>query len=120
MGIGFLELVIIALAGLVLLGPQKIPELLRQVAKLYVHMRRTSNDLKSAFDHVVSEAEIELKKSELSQLNVPLEHPMMDTKLASSASEGHIPVVSASAPPPRTDGSPAWDAPDEKNSGPLT
>ena len=62
MGIGFLELVIICVAALVLLGPQRLPELLRQVAKIYVHIRRSSNDFKSAFDYVVNEAEENMRR----------------------------------------------------------
>jgi sec-independent protein translocase protein TatB len=77
MGIGFIELVVIALVALVLLGPQRIPEVLRQIAKVYVHLRRSSNDLKSAFDHVVHEAETELRRTELDKLKVSLE-PVLD------------------------------------------
>jgi sec-independent protein translocase protein TatB len=62
MGIGFLELVIIGVAALVLLGPKRLPEVMRQVARFYVQVRRTSNDFKSAFDHVVREAEDEVRR----------------------------------------------------------
>jgi sec-independent protein translocase protein TatB len=62
MGIGFLELVIICVAALVLLGPQRLPDVLRQVARIYVQIRRSSNDLKSAFDYVVNEAEDEMRR----------------------------------------------------------
>jgi sec-independent protein translocase protein TatB len=61
MGIGFLELVVIGVAALVLLGPKRLPEVMRQVARVYVRIRRTSNEFKSAFDHVVHEAEDELR-----------------------------------------------------------
>lgn len=60
MGLGFMEIVIIGVVSLVLLGPQRLPGLMRQAAKFYVQMRRTSNEFKSAFDHVVKEAEQEM------------------------------------------------------------
>ena len=114
MGIGFLELVIIALAGLLVLGPQRIPELLRQIAKLYVHLRRTSNDLKSAFDHVVDEAEAQLKSSEFSKSISVADHlnsrpPQVTTE------QGPEPAVSKAVPSPRADGAPSWDLPSEKS-----
>jgi len=60
MGLGFMEIVIIGVVSLILLGPQRLPGLMRQAAKFYVQMRRTSNEFKSAFDHVVQEAEQEM------------------------------------------------------------
>lgn len=61
MGLGILEILIIGLAAMVLLGPSRLPSLMRQFAKIYVHLRRTSNDFKSAFDHVIHEAEVEMQ-----------------------------------------------------------
>jgi sec-independent protein translocase protein TatB len=60
MGLGLTEILIIGLAAMVLLGPSRLPSLMRQFAKIYVHLRRTSNDFKSAFDHVIQEAEAEM------------------------------------------------------------
>jgi Tat protein translocase TatB subunit len=59
-GLGLLEILIIGLAAMVLLGPSRLPSLMRQFAKIYVNLRRTSNDFKSAFDHVIQEAEAEM------------------------------------------------------------
>lgn len=122
MGIGFLELVIIALAALVLLGPKRLPEIMRQVAKFYVHLRRTSNDFKSAFDHVVQEAEVELKRSELSQLEASIKARTSELAKAATISDQTNVTTSAeqgsaitSAPKPRHDSAPAWDQPQEKS-----
>lgn len=85
MGIGFLEFVIIGVAALVLLGPKKLPEVMRQVARFYVQIRRTSNDFKSAFDHVVREAEDEFRQeSGLSNLKPPSQflNRLMDGDMA--------------------------------------
>ncbi|MCX6126966.1 MAG: twin-arginine translocase TatA/TatE family subunit [Proteobacteria bacterium] len=68
MGIGLLELVVIAVAALVLLGPQKLPEVLKQLGKFYVQLRRTSNEFKSALDHVVRQAEEEARIDEIKRL----------------------------------------------------
>lgn len=68
MGLGLLELVIIAVAALVLLGPDKLPEVLRQLGRLYVHLRRTSNEFRGVFDHMVRQAEEELRLNEIKRL----------------------------------------------------
>lgn len=120
MGIGFLELVIIALAGLVLLGPQRIPELLKQVAKFYVQLRRTSNDLKSAFDHVVTEAEVELRKSELSALNLGTNPPAKAADPLTSMIESTNTTVPSELPPPRTETATQWDPQKDRNSSELS
>lgn len=64
MGLGFMEIIIIGVVSLVLLGPSRLPGLMRQAAKIYVQMRRTSNEFKSAFDHVVQEAEQDMLSAE--------------------------------------------------------
>lgn len=67
-GIGFFELVIIAVAALVIVGPKKLPELMRQAGKLFVQVRRTTNDVRSTFDQVIKEAEDDLRKQEIEDL----------------------------------------------------
>lgn len=62
MGLGFLEILIIAVASLVVLGPSRLPGIMRQIAKAYVQLRRTSNEFKSAFDHIVQEAENDMAR----------------------------------------------------------
>ena len=69
MGIGFLEIVVIGVAAFILLGPSRLPEIMRQVARFYVQLRRTSNEFKSAFDHVVHEAERDLKIKETLEIH---------------------------------------------------
>lgn len=67
-GIGFFELVIIAVAILVVVGPKKLPEVMRQAGKFFVHIRRTTNDVRSTFDQVIREAEDEIRKKEIEEL----------------------------------------------------
>src|SRR4051812_14491884 len=59
-GPGFLELVIIGGAALVLIGPQKMPEVARQLGKFFVHMRRMTTDVRSQIDKVIRDAEAEI------------------------------------------------------------
>ncbi len=62
MGIGFSELVIIAVVALIFIGPQKLPTFLQDLARFCVQAKRMSNEVKSSFDQVVEEAENAIKQ----------------------------------------------------------
>jgi sec-independent protein translocase protein TatB len=98
MGIGFLELVVIGIAALVLLGPQRLPEIMRHVAKFYVQIRRTSNDFKSAFDHVVHEAEKDLKKEEIFRLEQTIRQAQSSLKDPPAAATEVTPSTNIQTP----------------------
>ncbi len=61
-GISFSELCIIAFAIFVCVGPKKFPDLLRQAGRLFVQLRRMSNEVKSGWEEIVREAETEARK----------------------------------------------------------
>ena len=67
-GLGFFEIVIIAVAALLLVGPKKLPDLMRQAGKLFVQVRRTTNDVRSTIDQVIKEAEDDLRQKEINDL----------------------------------------------------
>lgn len=67
-GIGFTELVVIAIVALIFVGPKRLPEVMKQAGKLFVHVRRTANDVKGTFDQVVKEAEDEVRKAEADEM----------------------------------------------------
>jgi sec-independent protein translocase protein TatB len=68
MGVGILEFVVIGLVVLVLFGPDKMPEIVRQLGRLYVQLRRNSLDFKSAVDKVIADAEQDLRLEEIRKL----------------------------------------------------
>ncbi len=45
-GIGFTELLLVLVVALLVLGPDKLPEVARSMAKAYNELRRTGHDLK--------------------------------------------------------------------------
>lgn len=59
-GIGFLELVTVAVVVLMFVGPQRLPEMMRQLGRIFVRIRRMSAEVKSTFDNVIRDAEREL------------------------------------------------------------
>ena len=54
-GLGAGEIVVILLLGLIVLGPQKLPGLMKQVARMMGELRRVSDDMRRNFDEVTRE-----------------------------------------------------------------
>ena len=76
MGIGFLEICIIALFVLILFGPQKVPEIMREFGKFFVHAKRLSNEARGHFETFMNEAESSIiaeeeKKKSKATLSLP-------------------------------------------------
>jgi sec-independent protein translocase protein TatB len=63
-GIGFTELMLIAIVAVLFLGPDKLPQALVDVAKFFRSVKRTISDAKSTFDEEIRVAD--LKKEALS------------------------------------------------------
>lgn len=63
-GIGMLELAVIAIVALVFVGPQKLPDLAKQLGKFFVQIKRATGDVRSTVDHFVREAEAEIIQEE--------------------------------------------------------
>lgn len=49
-GIGFPELVLIAVIALVVIGPQRLPDLARALGRGFAEFRRATDDLKKTFE----------------------------------------------------------------------
>ena len=62
-GIGFLELCIICVAALVLVGPQKLPHVMRELGKFLVQMRRMTNEVKHSVQEATQELDDQIKQS---------------------------------------------------------
>lgn len=67
-GIGFFELVVIAIVALVFVGPKRLPEVMKQAGKFFVHIRRTANDVKGTFEGVLKDAEDEIRREEVTHM----------------------------------------------------
>lgn len=66
-GIGFTELIVIAVVALVVVGPKRLPDVMKQAGRFFVQMRRTANDVRSTFETVVRDAEDEIRREEAAQ-----------------------------------------------------
>lgn len=63
-GIGFFELVVIAIVALIFVGPKKLPDFMKSAGRLFVQVRRTASDVRATFDQVVRDAEDELRRED--------------------------------------------------------
>lgn len=78
--IGFTELVLLGIIGLVVIGPQKLPHTLRMIAAYTGRIKRTVNDLKHELEQEVDAEELrqriqqEMQQSGLQQLKQDIEH----------------------------------------------
>jgi Tat protein translocase TatB subunit len=109
MGLGLLEILIIGLAAMVLLGPSRLPGLMRQFAKIYVQLRRTSNDFKSAFDHVIQEAEAEMRGAKR-QANDFTDSIMTPSTLAEPSPSPTVSLSMGTPTPARSEQPFNWDS----------
>ncbi len=50
LGLGFWEIIIIGIVALVVIGPERLPDFAKSVAKFLNEMKRTASDLKTTFD----------------------------------------------------------------------
>ncbi len=67
-GIGFSELLVIAVVAIVFVGPKRLPEVMKQLGRFFVHARRMSNEVRSTFDSVVHQAEQEIHLENLKKI----------------------------------------------------
>lgn len=72
-GVGPMELLLIAVVVLMFYGPDKLPEIMRKLGKVYVQMRRHSEDFRGAFNQMVREAEDEVRLEEVKKIRADLE-----------------------------------------------
>lgn len=99
-GIGSTELVVILIVALIVIGPSKLPDLMRTLGKGMAEFRRMSNDVKSTFEAEVDRAEREKRQTEAQKELYP-------EKPAEEAAEA---AAAASATPVEAEAKPAQAA----------
>ncbi|RUM62196.1 MAG: Sec-independent protein translocase TatB [Sulfurimonas sp.] len=57
-GMGFTEIVIIAIIAILFLGPDKLPEAMVEIAKFFRNMKRTVSSAKASLEHELNVADI--------------------------------------------------------------
>lgn len=67
-GIGIFEAIIIAVAALIFIGPDRLPKVAKQFGHFFVHIRRMSNEVRTSFEQAIKDAEIEIASEEREKL----------------------------------------------------
>ncbi len=111
-GVGGPELLIICVVALIVIGPKKLPELLRSLGKGMAEFKRVSNDVKSTLDDEVKKAETTARKREVDE---EMERRKA-AKAEAEAAEAAGPATDAPAQEPVTDTDPGKGADGAKES----
>jgi sec-independent protein translocase protein TatB len=72
-GIGFFEIVLIAVVAIVFVGPDRLPELLHKAGRWYVQARRMTNEVRGAFNNAIYQVEEEVRQEKAAALKKLLE-----------------------------------------------
>ncbi|WP_027180509.1 Sec-independent protein translocase protein TatB [Maridesulfovibrio bastinii] len=67
-GIGSTELIIILVVALIVIGPQKLPDLMRTLGKGLSEFRNMSNDVKRTLDQEIATADEDRRKQEVAAM----------------------------------------------------
>jgi sec-independent protein translocase protein TatB len=67
-GIGGFEYLIIAAVALIVVGPERLPVMLRQLGKWVASMRRMANEFRSSFDEMARQSELDELRKEVEAL----------------------------------------------------
>ena len=70
-GIGSTELLVILVVALIVIGPSKLPEIMRTLGKGMAEFKRMSNDVKSTFDAEMDRADREQRQAEAKKTLYP-------------------------------------------------
>jgi sec-independent protein translocase protein TatB len=99
-GIGYSELLVIAIVGLVVIGPKDLPRVMRQVGRWIGKAQTMARHFRSGIDTMMREAELEEMEKKWREENerIMRDHPLLD-----SGAE-MMPL-----PPAETAAEPAWE-----------
>ncbi|MFZ0635683.1 MAG: twin-arginine translocase TatA/TatE family subunit [Candidatus Acidiferrales bacterium] len=110
------HLIIIFVVALVVFGPQKLPELARDLGKIMAEFRRATGDLRSTFDEHMRELEREAQRIDEQKRDLAVREAALRTaQTAGAASTGEAagmqPAARPTAAMPQTSEPPAETVP---------
>ena len=87
-GIGSTELLVILVVALIVIGPSKLPDLMKTLGKGMAEFRRMSSDVKSTLEAEVDRADREQKQAEAQKQLRPENGPAAQPAAAKDAASG--------------------------------
>ncbi len=67
-GIGFSEILLIAIAALIIVGPKDLPLMLRRFGRIVGKGRRMASEFRAAFDDIARQSELDELRKEIQSL----------------------------------------------------
>ncbi len=67
-GIGFAEIIVIALGALIIVGPKDLPMMMRKLGQMLAKGRALANEFQAAFDDIAKQSELEELRKEIEDL----------------------------------------------------
>jgi sec-independent protein translocase protein TatB len=84
-GVGFFEIMVIAVVALVVVGPKDLPRLMRTAGQWAARARRMASEFTNAFHQMAREAEMEDMRREIDALKKTTRLDEMESALKSAA-----------------------------------
>ena len=72
-GIGLPELIVILIIALIVVGPERLPDLVRALGRSVAELRSAANELKASFDEEAQRLAEEVQKNRLSKMDSEIE-----------------------------------------------
>jgi len=104
MNFGMSEMIFIFIAALILVGPKKLPEIMRQVGKWMAEFKRASNEFKWQIEAEMRNLELETERSK--QTILPPATPPQGTIANGAVIEAQPALTTGETVPPSETGSP--------------
>ena len=93
LNIGLWELLVIVVAGLVFVGPERLPNVMRFMGRSYAKIRHASRDLRMAFQQEVDRVDNERRAEEIARRRQALKQRRLEEEHATvSAVDPHSPA----------------------------
>lgn len=95
-GIGLPELILILAIGLIVLGPQKLPEVAKTLGKMFVEFKKAANSLKEEIDLGTQNMEASQDKQTPIKIPGPENQPKVTAVNDTGLRTNHIPTAADS------------------------
>jgi sec-independent protein translocase protein TatB len=115
-GIGFWELVVLFVIGLLILGPERLPRVATQIGRWVGRARRTANQLRYQIEREIALADIEKKSNKPDETKRESDSSAQSRAAEPDQNEAEAGADGKGAQSPRTDEAPASGV-TEKESG---
>ena len=94
LGLGWQEIALVAVLAIVVVGPERLPQMLRLLGKQYGKIRRASDELRRAFMLEADRGEAELRAAELRKRRAQAQARAEEVRRRALASKGGQPDLS--------------------------